>query len=92
DGVYFFFQFDETGRNTEGVLDNNSVELYLQPGGGDTPYHQAIIQTNGDGVEYYEWQIEYRDNRPLKDKIVIHTSEIPTGWGTVMIVPWDVVY
>jgi hypothetical protein len=92
EGLTMFFQMNESEREADGILKNSSLELYLQTGKSNLPYHQLIIHTDGTPTEYYEWQTENRDNRPLKDYVTITTEEIPTGWGTTVFVPWEAYY
>jgi len=92
EGVNIFFQQNEAERGTEGALVNSSIEMFLMTGLGDLPYHQMIIHADGTPIEYYEWQTEYRDNRPLKGNSTVVIEEIPTGWGTVVQIPWETFY
>lgn len=92
DGVYIFFQSNEQELDTNGVLKNSSIELFVKYGLGDLPYHQMIFETNGSAVNYYEWQTEYRDNLPLKGNAVLTNEQIPTGWGSVLYIPWKAAY
>jgi len=92
EGVKLFFQSNEQEREANDVLKNSSIEFFLQTGQGDLPYHQMIVQTNGSGIEYYEWQTEYRHNRPLQGNVTVVNEEIPTGWGTVVTIPWETYY
>lgn len=92
EGLNIFFQSNETERDANNVLKNSSIEMFLQTGRGDMPYHQMIIQTNGSPYEYYEWQTEYRHNRPLQGNSTVINEEIPTGWGTVVSIPWETFY
>lgn len=91
-GVQIFFQSNEPERDNNGVLKNSSIEFFIQTGREGVPYHQMIIPTNGGPIEYYEWQTEYRHNRPLKGNVTVVNEEIPTGWGTVVSIPWEVYY
>lgn len=92
DGLYMFFQSNEQERDNAGVLKNSSIEFFVKYGQGDIPYHQMIIHTNGNDTEYYEWQTEYRDNIPLKGNVSLKNEEIPSGWGTVLVIPWEIAY
>lgn len=92
DGLYMFFQANEWENDAGGNLKPSSFEFFVAPGEGDLPYHQMIVPTNGGLIEYYEWQTEYRDNRPLKGSVKVNTGQIPTGWGTVVVIPWENVY
>ncbi|TLS51500.1 hypothetical protein FE782_15435 [Paenibacillus antri] len=92
EGMNIFFQSNEQEREANGVLKNSSLEIFLQTGHGDLPYHQMIIPTNGGPVDYFEWQTEYRNNRPLKGNVTVVNEEIPTGWGTVVRIPWETYY
>ncbi|WP_274363139.1 Ig-like domain-containing protein [Paenibacillus thermotolerans] len=92
EGLNLFFQSNEAEREANGVLKNSSIEMFLQTGLDDVPYHQMIIPTNGGPIEYYEWQTEYRNNRPLKGNVTIINEEIPTGWGTTVHIPWETYY
>jgi len=92
DGLYIFFQSNEQERDGNGVLKNSSIELFIKYGLGDLPYHQMIFETNGSGVNYFEWQTEYRDNLPLKGNAVVTNEELPTGWGSVLFIPWKAAY
>lgn len=92
DGIYIFFQSNEQERDSANVLKNSSIELFVKYGLGDIPYHQMIIHTDGRDIEYYEWQTEYRDNLPLKGNVTVINEELPTGWGTLLIIPWSTAY
>lgn len=92
DGLYVFFQSNEPDTDADGLPKESWLELYLATGEGDIPYHQMIVPTKIDPIEYYEWQTEYRDNRPLQGGVTVNTERIPGGWGTVVVVPWEVVY
>lgn len=92
DGVYIFFQSNEPERETNGVLKNSSIEFFLQTGLDRVPYHQMIVPTNDSPIEYYEWQTENRNNRPLKGNVTVTNEELPTGWGTVVKIPWETFY
>ncbi|MDF2657623.1 MAG: hypothetical protein K0Q94_414 [Paenibacillus sp.] len=92
DGLYMFFQANEWENDAGGSLKPSSFEFFVVPGEGDLPYHQMIVPTDGGPIEYYEWQTEYRDNRPLKGSVKVNTGQIPTGWGTVVVFPWENVY
>lgn len=92
DGLYMFFQANEWENDANGNLKGSDFEFFVVPGEGDLPYHQMIVPTNGGPIQYYEWQTEYRDNRPLKGSARVNTGQIPTGWGTVVVIPWENVY
>jgi hypothetical protein len=92
EGLSIFFQSNEPDRDANGVLLNSQIEFYLQTGLDNVPYHQVILNTNDSPAEYYEWQTEYRHDRPLEGNVTIVNQELPTGWGTVIQVPWDVYY
>ncbi|WP_409342210.1 cadherin-like domain-containing protein [Paenibacillus sp. MBLB4367] len=92
DGLYMFFQSNESETEADGNLKLSWLEFYLQTGEGDLPYHQMIVPTDGQNIEYYEWQTENRHNRPLKDNVRVNSQQIPTGWGTVVVIPWEAVY
>ncbi|WP_018757782.1 Ig-like domain-containing protein [Paenibacillus terrigena] len=92
DGIYIFFQSNEPERETNGVLKNSSIEFFLQTGLDGVPYHQMIVPTNDSPIEYYEWQTENRNNRPLNGNVTVTNEEIPTGWGTVVMIPWETYY
>lgn len=92
DGLYMFVQSKEPEIDENGQPVENSLEIFIATGEGDLPYHQIIIPTSGSPIEYYEWQSEFRHNRPLKGSVQINSQPIPGGWGTVVIVPWEVVY
>ncbi|BBI30612.1 OmpL47-type beta-barrel domain-containing protein [Cohnella abietis] len=93
DGLYMFFQSAEPDTDpVTGRLKENWLELYLTEGEGNAPYHQMIVPTSGNGIEYYEWQTEHRDNRPLEGNVHVDTKQIPGGWGTVIVIPWETVY
>ncbi|MCU6712834.1 hypothetical protein M6D81_29440 [Paenibacillus sp. J5C_2022] len=92
DGVYIFFQSNEQELDTNGNLKNSSIELFVKYGLGDLPYHQMIFETNDSAVNYFEWQTEYRDNLPLKGNAVITNEQLPTGWGSVLYIPWKAAY
>ncbi|WP_391572372.1 OmpL47-type beta-barrel domain-containing protein [Cohnella sp.] len=92
DGLYIFFQSNEQELDTNGILKNSSIELFIKYGLGDLPYHQMIFETNGSAVNYYEWQTEYRDNLPLKGNAVLTNEQLPTGWGSVLFIPWKAAY
>jgi hypothetical protein len=92
EGLNIFFQSNESEREANGALKSSSIELFMQTGQGDIPYHQMIIHMDGSSHEYYEWQTEYRDNRPFKNYVTVTNEEIPTGWGTVLFIPWEAVY
>lgn len=92
DGLYMFIQSNEPETDANGKLKESSLELFIVPSEGDLPYHQMIVPTGGGPIEYYEWQTEYRDNRPLKGNVRVNTGQIPSGWGTVIVIPWENVY
>ncbi|MFK7695042.1 OmpL47-type beta-barrel domain-containing protein [Paenibacillus sp. HJGM_3] len=92
DGLYMFFQANEWENDAAGQLKNSDFEFFVTPGEGDLPYHQMIVPANGGPIQYYEWQTEYRDNRPLKGSVRVNSAQIPTGWGTVVVIPWENVY
>ncbi|UVI27310.1 hypothetical protein [Paenibacillus spongiae] len=92
DGLYMFLQSNEPETDPNGNLKESWLEMFVVTGEGDLPYHQMIVPTSGNAVEYYEWQTEYRDNRPLKGSVKINSGQIPGGWGTVVIIPWENVY
>lgn len=92
EGLSIFFQSNESERETNGVLKNSSIEFYVQPGVDGVSYHQMIVQTNDSPFEYYEWQTENRHNRPLQGNVTVTNEEIPTGWGTVVMIPWETFY
>ncbi|GIP31771.1 hypothetical protein [Paenibacillus sp. J2TS4] len=92
DGLYMFFQSAEPGVDDNGDPLENWLEIYIAAGEGDIPYHQIIIPTSGSPIEYYEWQTEFRHNRPLEGSVKIDSEPIPGGWGTVVILPWEAVY
>ncbi|MGZ9584234.1 Ig-like domain-containing protein [Paenibacillus marinisediminis] len=92
DGINIFFQSNEPERESNGILKNSSIEFFLQTGLEDLPYHQMIVPTNDSPIEYYEWQTEYRNNRPLKGNVTVVNEELPTGWGTVITIPWETYY
>jgi hypothetical protein len=92
EGLNIFFQSNESERTEDGALKSSAIELFMQTGQGDLPYHQMIIHMDGSSHEYYEWQTENRDNRPFKDFVSVTNEEIPTGWGTVLFIPWEAVY
>jgi len=92
DGLYMFIQSNEPETDADGKLKESSLELFVAPGEGDLPYHQMIVPTGGGPIEYHEWQTEYRDNRPLKGNARVNTGQVPTGWGTVIVIPWENVY
>ncbi|MDF2670011.1 MAG: hypothetical protein K0R67_2317 [Paenibacillus sp.] len=93
DGLYMFFQANEWENDTSsGNLKGSDWEFFIVPGEGDLPYHQMIVPTNGGPIQYYEYQTENRDNRPLKGSVKVNTGQIPTGWGTVVVIPWENVY
>lgn len=92
EGVNLFFQSNESEREPNGQLKNSSIELFLKTDRGDSPYHQMIIHQNDSDIEYYEWDTENRNNRPLQGRVEVINEEIPTGWGTVLRVPWETYY
>ncbi|MFD0715979.1 Ig-like domain-containing protein [Paenibacillus sp. GCM10027626] len=92
DGLHMFFQSAEPDRDANGALKPSTLEMFLATGEGELPYHQVIIPTSGGDIEYYEWQTEYRHNRPLKGRMMIDSQEIPGGWGTAVVIPWEAVY
>lgn len=92
DGLYMFFQSNEAQTDENGTPLASSLEMFVAPGEGDLPYSQVIVPTTGTDIEYYEWQTEYRDHRPLQGKIRIDSKPIPDGWGTVVVIPWEAVY
>lgn len=92
EGLTIFVQSNEPEREANGVLKNSSIEMFLQPVLDGVPYHQLIVQTNDSPFEYYEWQTENRHNRPLEGNVIVKNEELPTGWGTVVQVPWETFY
>lgn len=92
DGLYMFMQSNEEESDADGKLKPSSLEFYVQTGEGDLPYHQVIVPTDGENLEYYEWQTEYRHNRPFQGNIRVYSAQIPSGWGTVVVIPWEAVY
>lgn len=92
DGLTIFFQSNESERDESDMLLNSSIEFFIKYGEEDLPYHQMIIHTDGSPAEYYEWQTEHRHNRPLEGNIILENAEIPSGWGTVVKIPWENVY
>ncbi len=92
DGLYIFFQSNEQEKDATNKWKNSSIELFVKYGQGDLPYHQMIFETNDSNVQYYEWQTEYRDNLPLKGNITLDNEELPSGWGSVLFIPWKAAY
>ncbi|WP_256757788.1 OmpL47-type beta-barrel domain-containing protein [Cohnella sp. WQ 127256] len=92
DGLYIFFQSNEQEKDATNKWKNSSIELFVKYGQGDLPYHQMIFETNDSNIQYYEWQTEYRDNLPLKGNVTLDNEELPTGWGSVLFIPWKTAY
>ncbi len=92
DGLYMFFQANEWENDATGNLKGSDFEFFVVPGEGDLAYHQMIVPTAGGEIQYYEWQTENRNNRPLKGSVKVNSAQIPTGWGTVVVIPWENVY
>jgi hypothetical protein len=92
DGVYVFFQSNEQEKDATNKWKNSSIEFFVKYGQGDLPYHQMIFETNDSNIQYYEWQTDYRDNVPLKGNIALDNEELPSGWGSVLYIPWKAAY
>ncbi|QJD82018.1 OmpL47-type beta-barrel domain-containing protein [Cohnella herbarum] len=92
DGLYMFFQSNEQEKDATNKWKNSSIEFFVKYGQGDLPYHQMIFETNDSNVQYYEWQTDYRNNVPLKGNIALDNEELPTGWGSVLFIPWKAAY
>jgi len=92
DGLYMFFQSNEQEKDAANKWKNSSIEFFVKYGKGDLPYHQMIFETNDSNIQYFEWQTEYRDNVPLKGNVVLTNEELPTGWGSVVFIPWKAAY
>ena len=92
EGLIIFFQSNENETDANGDFLNSSIELFIKYGREYLPYHQMIIHTNGGDAEYYEWQTEYRHNRPLLGHVTYVNEQLPTGWGTTLFIPWEAAY
>jgi hypothetical protein len=93
DGLHILVECGDSQAEkvSAGLLGGGQLEMFLVPGFGECYYQWFVNFPKGDFTSV-SWSNRNRHYRPMDSYVRAQSAEIKGGFGTAIVIPWEMVY